>query len=50
MSSHIVLKQRHDYELATEEYVWKLLVEVSLLHERFKEVKVTCLKATFSLG
>lgn len=47
ISGHIVLKRRKDYDLATEEYAWKLLAEVSLSHERFEKVKGECLKATF---
>ncbi|KAG0598711.1 hypothetical protein M758_12G095300 [Ceratodon purpureus] len=47
ISGHIVLKRRTDFELATEEYAWKLLAEVSLSHERFEEVKAACLKAAF---
>ena len=47
ISGHIVLKRRKDYDLATEEYAWKLLAEVSLSHERFEEVKVACLTAAF---
>lgn len=47
ISGHIVLKRRKDYDLATEEYAWKLLAEVSLPLERFEEVKRECLKAAF---
>jgi len=47
ISGHIVLKRREDYDLATEDYAWKLLAEVSLSHDRFEEVKAACLKATF---
>lgn len=47
ISGHIVLKRRTDYDLATEEYAWKLLAEVSLSPERFEEVKAKCLKAAF---
>lgn len=47
ISGHIVLKRRKDYDLATEEYAWKLLAEVSLSHDRFEEVKAACLKAAF---
>jgi len=47
ISGHIVLKRKKDYDLATEEYAWKLLAEVSLSLERFEEVKGECLKAAF---
>lgn len=47
ISGHIVLKQRKDYDLATEEYAWKLLAEVSLSAARFEEVKAACLTAAF---
>lgn len=47
ISGHIVLKRKEDYDLATEDYAWKLLAEVSLSHDRFEEVKAACLKATF---
>lgn len=47
ISGHIVLKRRKDYDLATEEYAWKLLAEVSLPAERFEQVKGECLKAAF---
>lgn len=47
ISGHIVLKRRKDYELATEDYAWKLLAEVSLSQDRFEDVKVDCLKAAF---
>lgn len=39
ISGHIVLKQRKDYDEASEEYAWKLLSEVSLSDERFQEVE-----------
>jgi len=47
ISGHIVLKRRKDYDLATEDYAWKLLAEVSLSHDRFEEMKASCLKAAF---
>lgn len=47
ISGHIVLKRRKDYDMATEDYAWKLLAEVSLPQERFDEVKAECLKAAF---
>jgi len=47
ISGHIVLKRKKDYGLATEEYAWKLLAEVSLSLERFEKVKGECLKAAF---
>lgn len=47
MSGHIVLKRRKDYELASEDYAWKLLAEVSLSQDRFEDVKAACLKAAF---
>lgn len=47
ISGHIVLKRRHDYESATEEYAWKLLAEVSLTEERFMAVKELCLDAAW---
>jgi GDP-L-galactose phosphorylase len=47
ISGHIVLKRRKDYDLATEDYAWRLLAEISLSQERFEEVKAKCLKAAF---
>lgn len=45
ISGHMVLKRRKDYEDASEEYAQRLLSEVSLSEERFKEVKVYVLEA-----
>lgn len=39
ISGHMVLKRREDYDNASEDYAWRLLSEVSLLEERFEEVK-----------
>jgi GDP-L-galactose phosphorylase len=39
ISGHIVLKQRNDYENASEALAWRLLAEVSLSEVRFEEVK-----------
>jgi GDP-L-galactose phosphorylase len=39
ISGHIVLKQRNDYENASEASAWRLLAEVSLSEARFEEVK-----------
>lgn len=47
ISGHIVLKRRLDYDLATEDYAWKLLAEVSLSHDRFEQVKAACVRAAF---
>ncbi|KAL4554084.1 hypothetical protein LXL04_037292 [Taraxacum kok-saghyz] len=38
ISGHMVLKRKEDYEGASEEKAWRLLAEVSLSEERFKEV------------
>lgn len=38
ISGHMVLKRREDYEGASDENAWRLLAEVSLSEERFKEV------------
>eukprot|EP00245_Coleochaete_scutata_P001494 TRINITY_DN1182_c1_g1_i2.p1 TRINITY_DN1182_c1_g1~~TRINITY_DN1182_c1_g1_i2.p1 ORF type:complete len:513 (-),score=102.55 TRINITY_DN1182_c1_g1_i2:373-1911(-) len=43
ISGHIVLKRKEDYEVATQAYAWRLLSEVSLQEDRFKEVKQLCL-------
>lgn len=48
ISGHMVLKRRKDYKDASEEYAWRLLSEVSLSKERFKEVKAYILKAASS--
>ncbi|KAL3719491.1 hypothetical protein ACJRO7_004455 [Eucalyptus globulus] len=39
IGGHIVLKRREDFENASEDYAWRLLVEVSLSEESFREVK-----------
>ncbi|KAK4490534.1 hypothetical protein RD792_001214 [Penstemon davidsonii] len=39
ISGHMVLKRRKDYEEASEQYACRLLAEVSLSENRFKEVK-----------
>ncbi|MQM20551.1 hypothetical protein Taro_053572 [Colocasia esculenta] len=46
ISGHMVLKRRKDYEDASEDYAWRLLAEVSLSEERFKEVQAYILVAT----
>ncbi|XP_022976659.1 GDP-L-galactose phosphorylase 1-like [Cucurbita maxima] len=38
ISGHMVLKRKKDYDEASEENAWRLLVEVSLSEERFQEV------------
>lgn len=38
ISGHMVLKRKKDYDEASEENAWRLLAEVSLSEERFKEV------------
>lgn len=43
ISGHIILFRKEDYEMATEDYAWKLLAEVSLSEVRFEEVKRMCL-------
>ncbi|OMO55504.1 GDP-L-galactose phosphorylase 1-like protein [Corchorus capsularis] len=45
IGGHIVLKRHEDYDNATEESAWRLLAEVSLSEERFKEVKAYVLEA-----
>ncbi|KAL5811765.1 hypothetical protein ACOSQ3_026715 [Xanthoceras sorbifolium] len=45
ISGHIVLKRRKDFEEASEELAWRLLAEVSLPEERFREVKAYILEA-----
>ncbi|ONK80018.1 uncharacterized protein A4U43_C01F12900 [Asparagus officinalis] len=45
ISGHMVLKRRKDYDDATEAYAWRLLAEVSLSEERFKEVEAYILEA-----
>ncbi|KAI3430041.1 uncharacterized protein J3R85_008319 [Psidium guajava] len=39
IGGHLVLKRREDFENASENYAWRLLAEVSLSEERFREVK-----------
>ncbi|KAJ6798333.1 GDP-L-galactose phosphorylase 1-like [Iris pallida] len=46
ISGHMVLKRRKDYEEASEAYAWRLLAEVSLSEERFKEVEAYIFAAT----
>ncbi|KAJ6829929.1 GDP-L-galactose phosphorylase 1-like [Iris pallida] len=46
ISGHMVLKRRKDYEEASEAYAWRLLAEVSLSEERFKEVETYIFAAT----
>jgi len=48
ISGHIVLKRKQDFNRASEDYAWKLLAEVSLSEERFKEVKDNILEAATS--
>ena len=38
ISGHVVLKRKKDYDEASDQNAWKLLAEVSLSEERFKEV------------
>lgn len=45
ISGHIVLKQRKDFDDASEAYAWRLLAEVSLSEEMFQEVKDCVLEA-----
>ena len=44
----MVLKQKKDYEEASEENAWRLLAEVSLSEERFQEVKALIFEAISS--
>ncbi|CAA6660362.1 unnamed protein product [Spirodela intermedia] len=46
ISGHMVLKRRKDYDDASEDYAWRLLAEVSLSEERFKEVQEYIFEAT----
>lgn len=48
ISGHMVLKRKEDYEEASEEKAWRLLAEVSLSEERFKEVKDIIFEAVSS--
>ncbi|KAJ9672194.1 hypothetical protein PVL29_025718 [Vitis rotundifolia] len=45
VSGHIVLKRKEDYEGASEENAWRLLAEVSLSEERFREVNALIFEA-----
>ncbi|CAM6119174.1 unnamed protein product [Calypogeia fissa] len=42
ISGHIILFRREDFEMATEDYAWKLLAEVSLSADLFEELKSMC--------
>ncbi|KAJ7298691.1 hypothetical protein O6H91_16G032700 [Diphasiastrum complanatum] len=44
ISGHIVLKRKEDYEMASEDYAWKLLAEVSLPEAAFNNIKLLCLE------
>ncbi|VFQ72444.1 unnamed protein product [Cuscuta campestris] len=46
ISGHIVLKRKEDFEGASEANAWKLLAEVSLSEERFREVTSLVFEAT----
>ncbi|XP_039158811.1 GDP-L-galactose phosphorylase 1-like [Eucalyptus grandis] len=39
IGGHVVLKRREDFENVSEDYAWRLLAEVSLSEESFREVK-----------
>ncbi|KAJ8766566.1 hypothetical protein K2173_023813 [Erythroxylum novogranatense] len=45
ISGHMVLKRKKDYEEASEEKAWRLLAEVSLSEERFREVNALIFEA-----
>ncbi|KAJ8754897.1 hypothetical protein K2173_015409 [Erythroxylum novogranatense] len=45
ISGHMVLKRKKDYEEASEENAWRLLAEVSLSEERFREVSALIFEA-----
>ncbi|XVF03800.1 hypothetical protein REPUB_Repub05bG0024200 [Reevesia pubescens] len=45
ISGHMVLKRRKDYDEASEENAWRLLAEVSLSDERFREVSALIFEA-----
>nr|XP_011469061.1 PREDICTED: GDP-L-galactose phosphorylase 2-like [Fragaria vesca subsp. vesca] len=45
ISGHMVLKRKKDYDEASDENAWKLLAEVSLSEERFKEVNALIIGA-----
>lgn len=46
ISGHMVLKRKEDFEDASEAYAWRLLAEVSLSEERFKEVEACIFEAS----
>lgn len=48
ISGHMVLKRRKDYDEASEENAWRLLAEVSLSEERFREVNALIFEAIAS--
>lgn len=48
ISGHMVLKRRKDYDEASEENAWRLLAEVSLSDERFREVNALIFEAIAS--
>lgn len=45
ISGHMVLKRRKDYDEASDENAWRLLAEVSLSEERFREVNALIFEA-----
>ncbi|KAH1063178.1 hypothetical protein J1N35_028165 [Gossypium stocksii] len=45
ISGHMVLKRRKDYDEASEGNAWRLLAEVSLSEERFREVNALIFEA-----
>ncbi|KAG8662514.1 hypothetical protein MANES_01G116800v8 [Manihot esculenta] len=45
IAGHIVLKRRQDFENASEASAWRLLSDVSLSEERFRQVKAYVLEA-----
>ncbi|XWS11257.1 hypothetical protein CRYUN_Cryun38cG0068500 [Craigia yunnanensis] len=48
ISGHMVLKSRKDYDEASDENAWRLLAEVSLSDERFREVNALIFEAIAS--
>ncbi|XVF33955.1 hypothetical protein REPUB_Repub18cG0015800 [Reevesia pubescens] len=48
ISGHMVLKRRKDYDEASDENAWRLLAEVSLSDERFREVNALIFEALAS--
>ena len=48
ISGHMVLKRRKDYDEASDENAWRLLAEVSLSDERFREVNALIFEAIAS--